>query len=166
MIITLNSVGQISYLYLFLVFFKKNLCILIEGYLLYNIVVVFAIHWHESSMVYMCSPFWTPFPPPSPSHLCGSSQCTSPEHPVSCVDPGLTIIPLPLFSDDPSLVGFYLITLFGTWSIATSLCLICCCCCFFLACNVVDCLHFLTFCRVCHTCPSSIILSDHQSPMF
>ena len=30
--------------------------------------------------VYMCSPSWTPLPPPSPSHPSGSSQCTSPEH--------------------------------------------------------------------------------------
>ena len=30
-------------------------------------------------------------PPPSPSHLSGSSQCTSPEHPFSCIKPGLTI---------------------------------------------------------------------------
>ena len=32
--------------------------------------------------------------PPShlfPSHPSGSSQCTSPEHPVSCIEPGLTI---------------------------------------------------------------------------
>ena len=39
--------------------------------------------------VYMCSPFCTPLPPPSPSHPSGSSQCTSPEHPVSCIEPGL-----------------------------------------------------------------------------
>ena len=32
-----------------------------------------------------------PLPPPSPSHLSGSSQCTSPEHPVSCIKPGLAI---------------------------------------------------------------------------
>ena len=31
--------------------------------------------------VYMCSPSWTPLPPPSPSHPSGSTQCTSPEHP-------------------------------------------------------------------------------------
>ena len=30
--------------------------------------------------IYMCSPSWTPLPPPSPSHPYGSSQCTSPEH--------------------------------------------------------------------------------------
>ena len=28
-------------------------------------------------------------PPPSPYHLSGSSQCTSPKHPVSCIKPGL-----------------------------------------------------------------------------
>ena len=30
--------------------------------------------------IYMCSPFRSPLPPPSPSHPSGSSQCTSPEH--------------------------------------------------------------------------------------
>ena len=32
-----------------------------------------------------------PFPPPSSSHPSGSSQCTSPEHSVSCIEPGLVI---------------------------------------------------------------------------
>ena len=32
-----------------------------------------------------------PLPPPSPYHLSGSSQCTSPKHPVSCIEPGLAI---------------------------------------------------------------------------
>ena len=41
--------------------------------------------------VYMCSPSWSSLPPPSPSHPSGSSQCTSPEHPVSCIEPGLEI---------------------------------------------------------------------------
>ena len=41
--------------------------------------------------MYMLSPFWTPLPPSSPSHPSGSSQCTSPEHPVSCIEPGLAI---------------------------------------------------------------------------
>ena len=41
--------------------------------------------------VYICSPSWTPFPSPSPSHPAGSSQCTSPEHPVSCIETGLAI---------------------------------------------------------------------------
>ena len=41
--------------------------------------------------VYMCSPSWTPLSPPSPPHPSGSSQCTSPEHPVPCIEPGLMI---------------------------------------------------------------------------
>ena len=40
---------------------------------------------------YMCSPSWTPLPPPSPYHPSGSSQCTSPKHAVSCIEPGLAI---------------------------------------------------------------------------
>ena len=32
-----------------------------------------------------------PIPPPSPYHPSGSSQCTSPKHPVSCIKPGLAI---------------------------------------------------------------------------
>ena len=39
--------------------------------------------------VYMCSPSWTLLPPPSPYHPSGSSQCTSPKHPVPCIEPGL-----------------------------------------------------------------------------
>ena len=39
--------------------------------------------------VYMCSPPWTLLSPPSPYHPSGSSQCTSPKHPVSCIEPGL-----------------------------------------------------------------------------
>ena len=39
--------------------------------------------------VYSCSPSWTLLPPPSPYPPSGSSQCTSPKHPVSCIEPGL-----------------------------------------------------------------------------
>ena len=41
--------------------------------------------------VYTCSPSWTTLPPPSLYHPSGSSQCTSPKHPVSCIEPGLAI---------------------------------------------------------------------------
>ena len=41
--------------------------------------------------VYTCSSFQIVPPPPSPYHPSGSSQCTSPEHPVSCIEPGLAI---------------------------------------------------------------------------
>ena len=39
--------------------------------------------------VYLCSPSWTLLPPASPYPPSGSSQCTSPKHPVSCIEPGL-----------------------------------------------------------------------------
>ena len=39
--------------------------------------------------VYMCSPSRTLLPPPYPYHPSGSSQCTSPKHPVLCIEPGL-----------------------------------------------------------------------------
>ena len=59
--------------------------------LLYNIVLVLPYIDMNPPWVYMCSPSWTSLPPPSPSHPSGSSQCTSPEHPVSCIEPGLAI---------------------------------------------------------------------------
>ena len=51
----------------------------------------FAIHWHESAMAVHVFPSWIPLPTPSPSHPSGSSQCTSPEHPVSCIEPRLAV---------------------------------------------------------------------------
>ena len=56
-------------------------------------MVIFAIHWHESAMVYMCPPLWIPFPLPSslPFHPSGLSQCTSFECPVSRIELGLVI---------------------------------------------------------------------------
>ena len=51
----------------------------------------FAIHWHESATDIHVFHIWTPLPPPSPSHPSGSSQCTSPKHPVQCIEPGLVI---------------------------------------------------------------------------
>ena len=49
-------------------------------------------HWNMNlPWVYTCSPSWTPLPPPSAYHPSGSSQCTSPEPPVSCIKPGLAI---------------------------------------------------------------------------
>ena len=41
---------------------------------------------------YMCSPSRTLLPPPSPYHPSGSSHCTSPKHPVSCIEPGLATL--------------------------------------------------------------------------
>ena len=58
-------------------------------YLLYNIILVLPYIDMNPPWVYMCSPSWTPPPTSLPSHPSGSSQCTSPEHPVSCIEPGL-----------------------------------------------------------------------------
>ena len=41
--------------------------------------------------LYMRPPSWTYIPPPSTSHPSGLSQCTIPEHCVSCIKPGLVI---------------------------------------------------------------------------
>ena len=56
---------------------------------LHNIVLVLPNIEMNPPQVYMCSPSWTHLPPPSPYHPSGSSQCTSPKHPVSCIEPGL-----------------------------------------------------------------------------
>ena len=60
-------------------------------FLLYNIVLVLPYINMHLPRVYTCSQSWTPLPPPSPFHPFGSSQCTSPKLPVSCIKPGLAI---------------------------------------------------------------------------
>ena len=56
-------------------------------YLLYNIILVLPYINMHLPQVYTCSQSWIPLPPPSPYHPSGSSQCTSPKLPVSCVEP-------------------------------------------------------------------------------
>ena len=83
---TFLKLKKIFFTFLFL---KKF--ILIGGYLLYNIVLVLPHINMNLPRVYMCSPSWTPLPLPSLYPPSGSSQCTSPKHPVSCIEPGLAI---------------------------------------------------------------------------
>ena len=59
--------------------------------MLYNIILVLPYINMNLPWVYTCSPSCTPLLPPSPYHPSGSSQCTSPKHPVSCIEPGLAI---------------------------------------------------------------------------
>ena len=60
--------------------------------LLYNTVLVLPYINMNLPWVYTCSPYWTPLTPPSPYHLSGSSQCTRPKHPVSCIKPRLVVL--------------------------------------------------------------------------
>ena len=57
----------------------------------YNTVLVLSYTNMNPPWVYTCSQSWNPLPPPSPCHPSGSSQCTSPKHPVSCIEPRLAI---------------------------------------------------------------------------
>ena len=59
--------------------------------LFYNTVLVLPYINMNPPQVYKCSPSWTPLPPPSPYHPSGSSQYTSPKHPVLWIEPGLAI---------------------------------------------------------------------------
>lgn len=59
--------------------------------LLYNTVLVLLYINMNPPRVYTCSQSWTLLPPPSPYHLSGSPQCSSPKHPVSCIEPRLVI---------------------------------------------------------------------------
>ena len=55
---------------------------------LYNIVLVLPNIEMNPPQVYPCSPSWTLLPLPSLYPPSGY-QCTSPKHPVSCIEPGL-----------------------------------------------------------------------------
>ena len=73
------------------IFFNINVFILIGCSLFYNIVLVLSYISMNLPRVYTSSPSWTPLPPPSLYYPSGSSQCTSPKHPISCIKPGLAI---------------------------------------------------------------------------
>ena len=60
-------------------------------FLLCNTVLVLPYIDMNPPQVYMSSQPWIPLPPSSPYHLSGSSQCTSPKHPVSCIKPRLAM---------------------------------------------------------------------------
>ena len=72
----------------FLIFF---LLYFFKFFLFYNIVLVLPYINMNPPWVYIWSQSWTLLPSPSPYHPSGSSQCTSPKLPVSCIEPGLAI---------------------------------------------------------------------------
>ena len=59
--------------------------------LFYNTVLVLPYIDMNLPWVYMSSQSWTPLPPPTPYHLSGSSPCTSPKHPISCIEHRLAL---------------------------------------------------------------------------
>ena len=59
--------------------------------LLYNTVLVLPYIDMNPPRVYMSSQSWISLSPPTPYHLSGSSPCTSPKHPVSCIEHRLAI---------------------------------------------------------------------------
>ena len=70
----------------------------------------FAIHQHESTTGVHVFPILNHSslpPPPSPYHLSGSSQCTSPKHPASCIEPRLAIHFLYDSIHETLVVGFH-----------------------------------------------------------
>ena len=60
-------------------------------FLLYNTVLVLPYINMNPPRVYISSHSWTPLPRASPYHPSGLSQCTSPKHPVSCIELRLAI---------------------------------------------------------------------------
>ena len=76
------------YVYIFLIYIFTLFCFTILYWFCHTLT--WNLPW-----VYMRSQSWTPLPPPTPYHLSGSSPCTSPKHPVSCIEHRLVIHFLP-----------------------------------------------------------------------
>ena len=71
-------------LFIFFSFFK-----ILFYFLTLQYCIGFTIYRNESTTGIHVFPILNP--PPSPYHPSGSSQHTSPKHPVSCIEPGLVI---------------------------------------------------------------------------
>ena len=79
----------IFYLFIyFFYFFPKSFIFFSVFFFFFNFTI---LYWfcHISTWIHHRYTSWTLLPPPSPYHPSGSSQCTSPKHPVSCIEPGL-----------------------------------------------------------------------------
>ena len=85
---TFFTLHEIFILWIFSFFFWIFLFLLLNFTILYWFCQTST--WiYTCIQVYTCPPSWTLLPPPSLYHPSESSQCTSPKHPVSCIEPGL-----------------------------------------------------------------------------
>ena len=92
-IISIYSAFTLFQVPVYFFFFMPVLCLILLILLFYFIILYWYCHtltWirHRCTCVPHPEP---PLPPPSPSHPSGSSQCTSPEHPVSRIETRLAI---------------------------------------------------------------------------
>ena len=84
MVVHVNNTSKFYFFYFYFYFI-----------LLYNTVLVLPYIDMNPPRVYMYSSSWTTLPSSSPYYPSGSSQCTSPKHPVSCIEHRLVIRFLP-----------------------------------------------------------------------
>ena len=66
------------------------MCVKVWQYLQYFSGFCHTLTWISHGCICV-PPSLNTLPPPSPCHLSGSSQCTSPKLPISCIEPGLAI---------------------------------------------------------------------------